>query len=488
MRSRLYDLVKSTKPASLLVVGDIILDRYISGSVDRISPEAPVQVLEVTDEREVLGGAANVAANAAAMGAKVRLVGLVGKDENAASVRRLLKKWGIGSGGLVADRSRPTTRKSRVVALRQQMLRVDREKKHAISKEIGASLLQKVEKALPHCDGVILSDYGKGVAESWLLKKLFAACRRAGKRVIVDPKGNDYSKYRGAHLITPNKKEAAIASGVDIKAEKDYIKTARKLLDITGAGKLVITRGGEGMSVFSKQGEAMTLTAEALEVFDVSGAGDTVVAALGVYTFSGLSGEDSARVANVAAGIEVGRLGAWPVSQEEIIGTLENGDGTSKLMNSQQAAALSKKMKARDKIVVFTNGCFDLLHAGHVKLLRKAKAMGDCLIVGLNSDSSIRRLKGDSRPLLTETDRLEIVSALDCVDAIALFDEDTPLKLIKAVKPDVLVKGSDYDVQSVVGRDVVEKYGGRVELVDLVKGKSTTGLIEKILNKQNGGK
>lgn len=485
MRQRLYELYKSTRPRPVLVVGDIILDRYMDGSVDRISPEAPVQVFEVGVECESLGGAANVAVNVAAMGARARLVGVVGKDGSGATVRAELKKWNVPSSGVVTDPSRPTSRKTRLIALRQQMIRIDREKRHDVSGAVLEALAKRMEKAIGKCSGVIVSDYGKGALPKGFLRKIFAAARKAGIPVITDPKGRDYSRYKGTTLITPNRNEAAAATGVEINTEKDYAEAARRIFEVTGAKHVVITRGAEGMSVFDGGGaEGTRFPAEALEVFDVSGAGDTVVAALGTTYFTGAALEDAARIANVAAAIEVGHLGACAVTREEILLSLgKEGPGGGKAMSRDEAAHYAAVLKARGKKVVFTNGCFDLLHAGHVKILKEARAMGDALFVGINTDRSIRRLKGDDRPLLDENDRLEILSALDCVDAVTLFGEDTPLELIKRIKPDVLVKGSDYAKSEVVGREVVEKHGGRVELAALVKGKSTSALIESILKK-----
>lgn len=482
MRQRLYELLNHSKPGSVLVVGDIIIDRYVEGSVERISQEAPVQVFETVKQRESLGGGANVAANVAALGAAVHLVGVVGRDDLAKSIRAMLKKWGISGGGLIVDDSRPTTRKTRFLSAGQQILRVDHEMRHGVSKETGRKMLDKIEKAVDRCGGVIVSDYGKGALPGWLLKKIFAICKKAGKQVIVDPKGADYSRYLGATMITPNKKEAAAAAGINIQTEKDYKKAAKSIFKSARIEKLVITRGPEGMSVFDKPDEGVRLPAEALEVFDVSGAGDTVIATLSTLLFSGFSLDDAARTANVAAAIEVGHVGAWPVTREDILSKLgSDGPGAGKLMSRAQVASYAKKLRTRNKKVVFTNGCFDLLHAGHVKLLRKARAFGDCLIVGINTDNSIRRLKGKNRPLLDQTDRIEIMGALDCVDAVIPFDEDTPLKLIKAIRPDVLAKGADYNVKNVVGHDIVKRYGGRVELIALVAGKSTSSLIESIL-------
>ncbi|VAX23917.1 ADP-heptose synthase / D-glycero-beta-D-manno-heptose 7-phosphate kinase [hydrothermal vent metagenome] len=484
MNKHLLEVFTSIKPPTILVVGDLILDRYVRGKIERISPESPAQVLEVTDESETLGGAGAVAANVSSLGGVALIVGVVGKDKAAVLLRRQLKKWGVKAQGLVADSSRPTTIKTRFISLRQQMLRVDRESREEVSEIICEKMISKIEGMIGSVDGVIVSDYSKGALPPKFLKKLFTVCRKNRKRVIVDPKGGDYSRYRGAWAITPNTKEAEMASGVEIKSTNDCKRAALRLFDIAKVKSIVITRGEEGMTVFHSRTKSARIPAQALEVFDVSGAGDTVIAAISLLSFAGAPLGDAARLANVAAGVEVGHVGAWAVTASELISKLsEKAHGEEKIMNAIEAAAFAAKLAAENKKVVFTNGCFDLLHAGHVMLLERARRFGDALIVGINSDSSIARLKGENRPLLGEEDRLHILSALNCVDGVALFAEDTPLKLIKAIKPGILVKGGDYTPESVVGKEVVEKHGGRVEIIPLLGGKSTSGIIEKILKK-----
>jgi len=489
MRQRLYNLLESVQGGRVLVIGDVILDCYLEGGVERISPEAPVQVFEVESETMKLGGAANVAANVAAFGWTPVMIGPVGADADADQIRALMRKDGIDPKYLVTDKTRPTIRKTRVISMRQQMLRLDKEKREDISQAAAERLLSMIRAQAPGCLGVIVSDYGKGALPKALLAEIFKLCRQLGKMSVVDPKGKDYSKYRGADIITPNRKEAEAASAVEIKGEKDYRAAAQRLQKVTGAKSVVITRGPEGVSIFEKNRKGgLHLPAEALEVYDVTGAGDTVAAVLGSLLFSGFSLEDAARVANVAAAIEVGHAGAYAVPRKAVMERLEGEKpANGKLMTVQEAARWASGMRAQGKKVVFTNGCFDLLHAGHVRLLRKAASFGDRLVVGLNSDASIKKLKGPGRPLLHEIDRLEIMGAIDCVSVIIIFSDKTPIKLITAVKPDVLVKGSDYDVSEVVGRDVVESNGGRVELVKLVEGRSTSNIIETILKRHGGG-
>ncbi|MBI4665965.1 MAG: D-glycero-beta-D-manno-heptose-7-phosphate kinase [Nitrospinae bacterium] len=484
MNQRLYEALASMRPPRVMVVGDVILDIYVRGVIERISPEAPAQVLEITGEEILLGGAANVAANAAALGADARLVGLVGKDSAAQALRGLLKKRKIPSESLVIDQTRPTTTKTRFMAMRQQMLRVDRERRHTAPPDAMEKMLARIRANIGKCDGLIISDYGKGALPDKFLEKLIALARASGKMVVVDPKGRDYSKYRGATIITPNRKEASLASGVDIKDEDDYRQAAERLFEITKAQHILITRGEEGMTVFHRRGRGVHLPAEALEVFDVSGAGDTVIAALAVMLFAGHTLEDAAKVANVAAAIEVGHVGAKAVAKDEVLRRLSpEPTGSLKAMTRKEAAAFAKRARGEGRTVVFTNGCFDIIHAGHVDYLFKARAAGDVLILGLNTDSSVRKLKGKNRPLMNENDRLKVLSALSCVDAVTLFNEDTPLNLIKAVQPDIVVKGGDYTPDTVVGRDVVEKRGGKVVIVPLMEGRSTTGIINHIVGK-----
>ncbi|HJM83147.1 MAG TPA: D-glycero-beta-D-manno-heptose 1-phosphate adenylyltransferase [Nitrospinota bacterium] len=492
LENRLYSLLKTTVLKPIVVAGDIIIDKYVNGSVGRISPEAPVQVFEVTSENDVLGGAANVAANVAALGAETRIVGLVGYDKDAATVKALLKKSRIKINGIVSDSSRSTTRKARIISMHQQMLRIDRENRHPVSRKIGERLLKRFEESLKGCGGVIISDYAKGAVPEWVLKRMFALCKKAKIQAVVDPKGGDYSKYKGATLITPNQIEASTATSVDVNNDQDLHEIASRILKITGSKKLVITRGSDGMNVYSKStgntglSEGTHLPAEALEIFDVSGAGDTVIAILGALTFSGVCLEDAARIANLAAAIGVGHFGPWPVSKSEIFRRIKaSNTPLTKLMTISQVNSFASSMRAQKKRIVFTNGCFDLLHAGHVSLLNKARAFGAVLIVGLNTDQSIRRLKGDKRPLINESDRVEVLSALDCVDSIVLFGENTPLKLIKEIKPDVIVKGADYKIAQVIGRAEIEKAGGRVELIKLTPGRSTTNVLDTILKKYN---
>ena len=466
-----------------LVIGDLMLDEYLWGRAERISPEAPVQVVEVTREDLRLGGAGNVVNNLAALGCSVSVCSVIGSDENGALLRHAFEAKGVDLEGLFEDPERRTSKKTRVIAANQQIVRIDRETKAAIGEASETALLVYLSAHCSNFDVIIVSDYLKGVLTPVVLSAVCRAGRDLGIPVVVDPKGSDYGKYRGASLLTPNRKEAEIASGIAITDPEGLELAAAKLLADLGLDALLITRSEAGMSLFPAQGAAVHIPTVAREVFDVTGAGDTVISVLSLGLACGLSHADSAWVANVAAGIAVGKLGTSTVSPQEIVAEVGHGlkDSDSKIKNLDVLAHIIAQERTRGKQVVFTNGCFDLLHVGHVKYLQKARGLGDLLVVGLNSDASVRRLKGEHRPLIEESERAHILAALDCIDFVVIFDEDTPLAVIKALAPAVLVKGADYSVEEVVGRELVEAGGGRVELVQFVDGRSTSRIIDKIL-------
>ncbi len=488
MNSRLHKIVSGLKRGRIVVVGDLILDRYIYGSVERISPEAPAQILDVSREEEILGGAANVAANICAIGANVSILGVIGKDRAGDNVRKLLKERGIVATGLLTDVNRSTTIKSRYISLRQQILRVDKEQVWGIGDDIENRLIARLEKILPKCDGLVISDYGKGTLTDSFIARIIELGRKAGKPIIADPKGDDYRKYRGVTLITPNKKEACGATGIDIKTEEDYAKAAEKLFSITSAQNILITRGDEGMSLFYQDGKSLHLPAEALEVFDVSGAGDTVTATMAAFFCGGIDLALSARIANVAASIEVAHVGAKAVSKDEILEKLGGAPEENKVITLAQAEEMAESARQNGLKVVFTNGCFDILHAGHVDYLKKAGSAGDLLIVGLNSDSSIKKIKGTKRPIVTEMNRAALLAGLSSVNAVVIFSEPTPAKLIKKIKPDILAKGGDWKESEIVGGDFVKKRGGEVLRLKLTEGASSTGIIETILERYGNEK
>ena len=466
-----------------LVVGDLMLDEYLWGRADRISPEAPVQVVDVIREELRLGGAGNVVHNLAALGAHVSVCSVVGDDQNGRELLGQFCHHHIDTSAIFIDPVRRTSRKTRVVAAHQQIVRIDRESREALPEAVEQQLCLWIAGHASEYNVIVLSDYNKGVLTPPVIASAVSAAAAAGIAILVDPKGTDFSRYSGATLLTPNRKEAEAASGISITDAASLARAADVIMAATGLRHLLITRSEEGMSLFSKGGGIVHIPTVAREVFDVSGAGDTVLAALAVGIASGFGMAESARLANVAAGIAVGKLGTSIVTPQEIIDTvsLAHKDSHSKIKGLDVLTSLIAAEKNRGKRIVFTNGCFDLLHAGHVKYLQKARSLGDLLVLGLNSDSSVRRLKGPKRPLIDQDERAHLLAALDCIDYVVIFDEDTPLELITALKPHILAKGGDYSLEGVVGRSIVESYGGRVELVTFVDGKSTTNIIEKIL-------
>lgn len=468
-----------------LVVGDLMLDEYLWGKTERISPEAPVQVVDVLREELRLGGAGNVVNNLAAFGAQVTVCSVVGDDQNGRSLLEEFGKRNVAIDAIFLDPARRTSRKTRVVAANQQIVRIDRESREALSAVFEKQVCDWLAEHLEDFQVVVLSDYNKGVLTPTVIAAAVTSATKAGIPVLVDPKGIDYSRYSGATLLTPNRKEAEAASGIAIYDDATLARAASAIMGAVGLQHLLITRSEEGMSLFSQNGEFVHIPTVAREVFDVSGAGDTVLATLAVGIASGCGMVEAARLANVAAGIAVGKLGTSVVTPQEIINVvaLSHHDSDSKIKSRDVLTLLISAERARGKQVVFTNGCFDLLHAGHVKYLQKARSLGDLLVLGLNSDASVQRLKGPKRPLICEDERAHILAALDCIDYVTLFDEDTPLQLITALKPQILAKGGDYSLDDVVGKDVVEAYGGRVELVSFVDGKSTTNIIEKVLER-----
>jgi D-beta-D-heptose 7-phosphate kinase/D-beta-D-heptose 1-phosphate adenosyltransferase len=467
----------------ILVLGDLILDEYLWGKTERISPEAPVQVVEVQRNEMRLGGAGNVMHNLVTLGCHVHVASIMGDDADGRLLTQMLEDKGVDTGGIYFAQDRVTSRKTRVIASHQQMLRIDRESCQAISLDLENTLLSHVRTIANGYQAILVSDYLKGVLTEGVLQQVIAVGNDLGIPVVVDPKGSDYSKYRGATLLTPNRKEAQAASGISIVDGESLTRAGRRLCDDLDLDALVLTRSEEGMSLFFRDGSEAHLPTEAREVFDVSGAGDTVLALFGLGLGAGLSLQESAHLANLAAGVVVGKVGTSTVTADElrVAAAGQHPEGELKIRSREGLQPILEAERQKGRTVVFTNGCFDLLHVGHVKYLQKARRLGDLLVLGLNSDASIRRLKGPKRPLLGEEERAHILAALDCIDYVVIFDEDTPLKLISALRPDILVKGGDYTADGVVGKEIVESYGGRVELIQFVDGKSTTNIINKVL-------
>ena len=470
----------------VLIVGDLILDRYVGGEVGRISPEAPIPVLRATRVEERLGGAGNVAANLRAMEAEVDVVGLVGDDVRGERVLELLAAIGVGTAGIVRDTSRPTTQKTRLVSGGQQMLRVDWEEARALDEAAAQRLLSGMAARVGAAGAVVLSDYGKGVVTSAVTKAVIAAAREAGVPVLVDPKGDDYTIYRGATLVTPNRKEAEAALGRRLAHLDDVPEGAAELIRTAELTAAVITLGADGMyfrTTASDGGEAEgRVPALARAVFDVTGAGDTVIAHLALGLAAGVPLGTTVRLANLAASLVVARRGAASVTRGELRASLgERRGGGRCVLRREDLPAVLAEWRAEGKRIVFTNGCFDILHAGHIAYLADARSRGDVLIVGVNDDDSVRRMaKGPDRPINPLGDRMQVLAALEMVDAVVAFGEDTPKEIIEAVTPDVLVKGQDWEDKGVVGREWVESHGGEVYLAPLVPGRSTTAIAARL--------
>lgn len=467
------DRLKNSKP-NILVVGDLMLDHYLWGECNRISPEAPVQVVDIKKETTHLGGAGNVVNNLLSLGASVGVLSVVGEDENAKELLGMLNSKGIDTSFIIAQSERKTSKKSRVIATHQQILRYDKESKDDISLKSQELLLKNYKEILDSFEAVLLSDYGKGVLTDSLTVKLIEEAKSRSKLVLVDPKGEDYSKYKDATLITPNKKEASIATKIEIKDEDSLNRAGKLLRESLELDYAIITLSEDGMAIFGD--EVLKIPTVAREVYDVTGAGDTVLASFGYALSSGLSIEEAGFFATSAAAVVVGKLGSATVTLKEIDiynHSLRAGKSEIKIKTKEEIVQILKSYK--DKKIVFTNGCFDLLHRGHVKYLEVAKSFGDILIVGLNSDESVKRLKGKTRPINTLSDRAYVLGGLESVNFVVEFEEDTPYELIKAIKPDILVKGGDYKGKEVIGSDLVKE----VRLVDFVDGKSTTSIIEK---------
>jgi D-beta-D-heptose 7-phosphate kinase/D-beta-D-heptose 1-phosphate adenosyltransferase len=473
---------------TVLVAGDLILDRFVSGVIERISPEAPIPVLHGRGETLALGGAGNVVSNIVSLGASALPVSLTGDDAAGGNIMRMLAELGVDAGGIVLAGGRQTSSKSRFSALNQQVLRFDEEEVKPLSASERAALIARFRDALGRADIVVLSDYGKGVLLDGVAAELVSLCREAGKPVLVDPKGSDYARYAGATAVTPNRKELGEAAGRPVFSDEEIEAAARQLIEAHDFEFIVATRSEKGMSIIGAA-QARHIATQAREVFDVSGAGDTVIASFALALAAGADRVGAASIANAAGGVVVGKRGTARLTADELSGALFRSHGPAAhrdaVLDAAGAARLVAAWKQEGLSVGFTNGCFDILHAGHVALLNAARGQCDRLVLGLNSDASVRRLKGAGRPVNDEHDRACVLAALASVDAVVVFGEDTPLGLIEALKPDILVKGADYTIEQVVGADVVQAYGGRVVLVDLVAGKSTTGTIGRL--RANGG-
>jgi D-beta-D-heptose 7-phosphate kinase/D-beta-D-heptose 1-phosphate adenosyltransferase len=453
------------KAPNILVVGDLMVDHYLYGDVDRVSPEAPVQVVDIKSEELLMGGAGNVINNLLGLGARVGVCSVIGDDSGGEFLQRRLGEKGVVKEGLTIQKDRRTSKKSRIISSHQQILRVDREDKCDISKKSEELILVRASIILEFYDLVIISDYGKGVMSDTLTSGIIELANSKKIPILVDPKGSDYSKYKRATLITPNKKEAELAVGFAINDNKTLKEALKILKDTLDLNYSIITLSEDGIAML--EDEVITIPTVAKDVFDVTGAGDTVIAAIAVSLVQNRPIIDALEYANRAAAVAVSHVGCYAVQASDI----ESDIPIKKIVSLDE---LTNSLK-RDKKVVFTNGCFDILHSGHVRYLKEAKSFGDILIIGLNGDDSIKRLKGSSRPINEFNDRAEVLASLDMVDFIVKFDSDTPYDLIKTIKPDILVKGGDYKDKEVVGSDLCKE----LRLVDFVDGKSTTDIIKR---------
>ena len=476
----IHDIETEWAGKRLLVVGDVMLDKYIWGEVGRISPEAPVPVVRGIREDEKPGGAANVAMNIACLGAQVGVVGVTGNDQGAQQLADSLRRNGVVPQ-FVASGDFPTVTKMRILGGRQQMLRLDFERLGSIEQEAYDRIVELTLELLPGSHALVLSDYAKGVITPEVCQALIPAARRLGIPVLVDPKGLDFSHYRGATTVCPNLGELARAARIDPGNLDALLTAAEAMVSQLDLEFLTATLSEKGIALV-RPGNRLVAPAQARQVFDVSGAGDTVIAVLSLCLASGLQPETAVQLANVAAGIVVGKVGTMPVQKHELLAALGPQIalyGEDRVLTHEELANRVAFWKANHERVVFTNGCFDLLHIGHITLLEQARRFGDRLIVAINSDASVSKLKGSGRPIVGQSERARVLAALAAVDAVVVFDEPTPLEVIIAARPDVLVKGGDYNAGTIVGAMEVASWGGEVKIVPLVEGFSTTRLIEK---------
>jgi len=468
---------KLDKKPNILVIGDLMIDHYLWGTCDRISPEAPVQVVNVKKESSVLGGAGNVINNLRALGSKVDVISVIGNDSVANELKSLLEKIDVPTSNLVVENNRKTSKKSRLIASQQQVLRYDMESIDDINENSHKQIIQTLEKNIDKYSSIILSDYGKGVLTTNLTKEIIKIANKNNIKVLVDPKGKDYSKYKGSYTLTPNKKEAMEATNIDIKDESSLIEALKSLKTQCELEVSLITLSEQGIAIFDD--ELTIKPTVAREVYDVTGAGDTVIASIAFALGNNLDIKDAIYFANLAAGVVVGKIGSATTTLDEIYEyeySLHKSNSTSHIKTFDEIKTLASKLHNQGKKIVFTNGCFDILHVGHVKYLEVAKSYGDVLILGLNADSSVRKLKGPTRPINTQDDRAYILASLESVDYVVIFEEETPYELIKLIKPHVLVKGGDYEGKEVVGQDIADE----LKLVQFVDGKSTTNTIKRI--------
>lgn len=483
MKHPFYSIINNPESKKIACIGDIMIDYFVEGEVSRISPEAPVPVLLRKRSSEVLGGSGNVIRNLNSLGVQVEVCSVIGKDTVGEKLKFLLTQLSNVKSTLIESIERPTTHKTRFMSQGHQLLRVDEETSGGISLALENEIVSFLESKIKELSGIILSDYSKGVLTPSLIRKLIALAQKNKVFTAVDPKGNDYSVYAGADVLTPNMKELSAAVGETLHTDEEVIEGAQKLINLHQLNAVLVTRSEKGMTLVEKSGKIVHIPTEAQEVFDVSGAGYTVISSLTAAYAACKDLELAARFSNTAAGIVVGKIGTATVTSAEIMTKITDPstfEGQDKIMTWEEAHNAGTLWHRKNLKIGFTNGCFDLLHPGHISLLRQAKAHCDRLIVGLNSDASVKRLKGDARPVQDQPARATVLSALQSVDAVVIFEEDTPAEIIQYLKPDVLIKGADYTVDKVVGAEFVQAHGGQVVLASLVDGQSTTNTIKKM--------
>ena len=469
------------KIPKILVIGDLMIDHYLWGKCERISPEAPVQIVNIDKENSVLGGAGNVINNLRALESNVDVLSVIGNDTTAKELEALLESIEVKSDMLIIEQNRKTSKKSRLIASQQQVLRYDNESIEDISSNSETQIINKLSAIISNYDVVILSDYGKGVLTTKLTQEIISISNKNKVKVFVDPKGKDYSKYKGAYTLTPNKKEAIEASNILINDNESLEKAIKKLKEECELEVSLITLSESGIAIFDDNLRIKPTVAR--EVYDVTGAGDTVIASIAFAIANHMKIDDAIQFANLAAGVVVGKIGSATASLDEIYeyeSSLNKSNSSSHIKSFEEIEILAKKLHDKGKKIIFTNGCFDILHAGHVKYLEEAKSYGDVLILGLNADSSVRKLKGPTRPINNQDDRAYILASLESVDYVVIFEEETPYELIKLIQPHVLVKGGDYEGKEIVGQDIAQE----LRLVQFVDGKSTSKIIQRIQNNE----
>ncbi|GAX59782.1 ADP-heptose synthase, bifunctional sugar kinase /adenylyltransferase [Candidatus Scalindua japonica] len=491
----LVQILSNIGSPNILLIGDFMLDKYVWGEVKRISQEAPIPVLNVTSEEVRPGGAGSVANNLAHLGANIYCYGAIGNDNEGKQLLENLNGIGVETDGIVQVSDRPTTVKVRMMGHLQsagkgiqQLLRIDYEKADDIEEEAQDKIINKINARVPHVDIILISDMNKGVLSGRVLETVIRSGKDHKVPVIVDPRlSNDYTIYKGATAITPNRFETKLSTGIKITDVKSMQSAGRKLLDESSLEYVIITADKDGMFLCCNDGSCDLIPTVPKDVYDVSGAGDMVLSVFGFVVGSGNSFQNAAMIANIAAGIEVGKIGAVPVSKSEMLSELMGGSNPlyTKIKVLDELEEILNKHRGNNERIVFTNGCFDILHIGHIEYLKYSRQQGDILVIGLNTDSSVREQKGDTRPFVSEDERARLISALEDINYVVLFDELTPEKLIRRIKPDILVKGEDWKEKGVVGREFVESYGGKVILAPFVKDSSTTDIVQRILERNS---